>query len=175
MARDTRRRRDLHFLNFEGMVACNPRDREAAHRAQMEGIATENADAVTCRKCRAAIRRAGERATPDSKCGSAAPEQPPAAGTRLHRFEAWQDPRDRSILLALPQQVSEHRAHGLLSQKAKLLYTIDAASFEEAMAIHHLRQGGEPYHPGRAALCPRGCGAYYYPDGSGECPLCGEV
>ena len=33
------------------MVTCNPRDREAAHRAQDEGIATEDWAAVTCRKC----------------------------------------------------------------------------------------------------------------------------
>jgi hypothetical protein len=39
------------------MVACNPRDREAAHRAEMEGIATEDPEAVTCRKCRANIRK----------------------------------------------------------------------------------------------------------------------
>jgi len=36
----TRRHHDLHFLNENGMVACNPRDREAAHRAVAEGIAT---------------------------------------------------------------------------------------------------------------------------------------
>lgn len=34
------------------MVACNPRDREAAHRAEVEGIATEDPSAVTCRRCR---------------------------------------------------------------------------------------------------------------------------
>ncbi len=33
------------------MVLCNPRDREAAHRAQVEGIATERRAAVTCPKC----------------------------------------------------------------------------------------------------------------------------
>ena len=49
---------DLHYLDKDGMVACNPRDREAAHRAQTEGIATENTQAVTCRKCRLAMRRA---------------------------------------------------------------------------------------------------------------------
>jgi hypothetical protein len=49
-------RRDLHFLNVNGMVACNPRDREAAHRAEMEGIATENPRAVTCKKCLLFIR-----------------------------------------------------------------------------------------------------------------------
>ncbi len=44
-------KQDLHFLNKEGMVSCNPRDREAAHRAEMENIATENPKAVTCKKC----------------------------------------------------------------------------------------------------------------------------
>jgi hypothetical protein len=51
MARDTRESRDLHALNADGMVLCNPRDREAAHRAEMEGIATDDHAAVTCRKC----------------------------------------------------------------------------------------------------------------------------
>ena len=51
------RKNDLHFLNADGMVACNPRDREAAHRAEMEGIATEDSQAVTCKKCREAMRR----------------------------------------------------------------------------------------------------------------------
>lgn len=51
MLQDNRQKRDLHALNLEGMVLCNPRDREAAHRAEMEGIATEDPKAVTCRKC----------------------------------------------------------------------------------------------------------------------------
>jgi hypothetical protein len=33
------------------MVLCSPRDKEAAHRAEMEGIATEDRTAVTCREC----------------------------------------------------------------------------------------------------------------------------
>ncbi len=33
------------------MVLCNPRDKEAAHRAEMEGIATDDPNAVTCRNC----------------------------------------------------------------------------------------------------------------------------
>ena len=52
-----RESKDLHLLNEDGMVACNPRDREAAHRAQMESIATQNLRAVTCRKCRATVRK----------------------------------------------------------------------------------------------------------------------
>ena len=55
MPRDRRQKRDLHALNEDGMVLCNPRDREAAHRAQMEAIATEDRSAVTCRKCLALL------------------------------------------------------------------------------------------------------------------------
>jgi hypothetical protein len=55
MPRDRRPKRDLHALNDDGMVLCNPRDREAAHRAEMEGIATEDRAAVTCRKCLALL------------------------------------------------------------------------------------------------------------------------
>lgn len=55
--RRQRKKQDLHFLNENGMVACNPRDREAAHRAEVEGIATENVQTVTCKKCRAVIRK----------------------------------------------------------------------------------------------------------------------
>jgi hypothetical protein len=51
MSQDKREKRDLHALNEDGMVLCNPRDREAAHRAEMEGIATEDREAVTCKKC----------------------------------------------------------------------------------------------------------------------------
>ena len=51
MSRDTREKRDLHALTADGMVLCNSRDKEAAHRAEMEGIATDDQAAVTCRKC----------------------------------------------------------------------------------------------------------------------------
>jgi hypothetical protein len=51
MKQDKRQKRDLHALSEDGMVLCNPRDKEAAHRAEMEGIATDDRAAVTCRKC----------------------------------------------------------------------------------------------------------------------------
>ncbi len=51
MPKDKRKKRDVHALDDEGMVVCNPRDKEAAHRAQMEGIATDDYEGVTCRKC----------------------------------------------------------------------------------------------------------------------------
>jgi hypothetical protein len=56
MLKDKRQKRDLHALNSDGMVVCNPRDKEAAHRAEMEGIATDDRAAVTCRKCLSALR-----------------------------------------------------------------------------------------------------------------------
>ena len=62
MPRDRRQKRDLHALDDEGMVLCNPRDKEAAHRAEMEGIATENHDAVTCRKCLSLLHKLGKAA-----------------------------------------------------------------------------------------------------------------
>lgn len=51
MPKDKRQKRDLHALDENGMVLCNSRDKEAAHRAETEGIATEDWTAVTCRTC----------------------------------------------------------------------------------------------------------------------------
>jgi hypothetical protein len=62
MSRDARQKRDLHALNEDGMVLCNPRDREAAHRAAMEGIATDARKAVTCRKCLSLLYKKGQPA-----------------------------------------------------------------------------------------------------------------
>jgi hypothetical protein len=42
-------------------VASNPRDKEAAHRAEVEGIATKEIAEVTFKKCRNEIRK--ERST----------------------------------------------------------------------------------------------------------------
>jgi hypothetical protein len=51
MPRDKRVKRDVHALDGDGMVLCNPRDKEAAHRVEMEGIASSDRARVTCRKC----------------------------------------------------------------------------------------------------------------------------
>jgi len=61
MLKDKRHKRDLHALDSDGMVACNPRDKEAAHRAEVEGIATNDLAAVTCRKCLSALHK-GDKA-----------------------------------------------------------------------------------------------------------------
>jgi hypothetical protein len=65
-----------------------------------------------------------------------------------------------------------HRNQGLLGDAAEMLYAFDAATHEEAQAVHHLRMGWEPYKPvGDPANC-LACGARYYPDGSGQCWRC---
>jgi hypothetical protein len=52
------RHRVVHALDDDGMVACNPRDAEAAHRAGVGDIATGTRFAeITCRKCLDAVRR----------------------------------------------------------------------------------------------------------------------
>jgi hypothetical protein len=57
MPRDKRQKRDLHALDENGMVLCNPRDKEASLRAHTESIATDNRKAVTCRKCLSLIHK----------------------------------------------------------------------------------------------------------------------
>jgi hypothetical protein len=60
--KDKRQNRDLHGLDKDGMVLCNPRDKEASLRAQTEGIATEDWAAVTCRKCLLLIHKYSKQA-----------------------------------------------------------------------------------------------------------------
>lgn len=53
------------------------------------------------------------------------------------------------------------------------LWLIEAATYEEAATIHHLRMGWGAYKPvGPATPCPS-CGAMFYPEGSGFCS-CGN-
>ncbi len=42
----------MHALDADGNILCNPRDPEAAHRADVGDIATGTGDEVTCVKCR---------------------------------------------------------------------------------------------------------------------------
>lgn len=64
-------------------------------------------------------------------------------------------------------------ANGKIDEECEeRLYTFEAGSREEAMAIYYTRQGWAPYKPeGEAEPCPE-CGAMYYPKGSGECWRC---
>jgi hypothetical protein len=90
-------------------------------------------------------------------------------------YEAWFDPENVSYTLAPVLEIERQRSTGLLSAAAEFLYRFDAATHEEAMAIHHLRLGYEPYRPvGEPRPCPD-CQAWYYPDGSAVCWRCGPA
>ena len=91
-------------------------------------------------------------------------------------FEAWQDEAKQCIIFAPPEVVEVERASRDISDKAVFLYRVEADTPEEAMAVHHIKMGWEPYVPmGEAKECPRGCGAMFYPESSGECPNCGSI
>lgn len=99
-----------------------------------------------------------------------------AAGNGTARvYQCWADPEDSSISLLQLQNVAEHKALGLLSDRATMLYEFAAATGEEAMSIHSLRQGWGPYNPmAEDAPCPT-CAAPYYPLGYGDCWRCGHI
>jgi len=52
---------DVHWLTPQGTVACNPRDREASHRAEQGKLAVAEPSSlpvgITCEKCRDAYHR----------------------------------------------------------------------------------------------------------------------
>ncbi len=90
-------------------------------------------------------------------------------------YEAWLE-LCGDCTLALVVDIEDLRNRKLITSDAKILYRIEADTFEEALAIHHFRRGREPYYPeGKATLCPNGCGCYFYPEGSGDCALCGHI
>ena len=92
------------------------------------------------------------------------------------RFEAWSTAEGDEVTVVPAEEATALSGERPLGAAPTLLYEIQAESWEEAMAVHHVRMGWEPYKPlGKAKACPRGCGALYYPDGSGWCRNCGRV
>jgi hypothetical protein len=93
---------------------------------------------------------------------------------RKYKYQVWAD--STSTTLASEEQINDLKLKGLIEEDAKLIHTFEAATGEEASSIYNLRMGFEPYKPaGKPELCPNNCGAYYYPEGSGQCPYCGDI
>jgi hypothetical protein len=92
-------------------------------------------------------------------------------------YEAWSEENgDPGSTFISADAVETMTSKGLLSKDARLVYRIEADTFEEAMAVHYIKQGWSPFVPaGKACKCPNGCGAIFYPEGSGECPNCGRI
>ena len=63
----------------------------------------------------------------------------------------------------------------LMPDCEEIIFSIQACTWEEAMAIYYLRMGHEPYKPaGKPDNCPN-CDSIFYPSGSGECWRCGKI
>ena len=95
-------------------------------------------------------------------------------GDTVHVYEVWEG--DESESLVRSDFVERLKKTGHIGESDKRLYTIQAATAEEASAIWHIRSGYKPYTPmGRPELCPKGCGIFFYPEGSAECANCGRI
>ncbi len=95
---------------------------------------------------------------------------------KLETYEVWEDVGDCSHLMTTAVNAVKDKKLGILSSKAKLIDIVQAATWEEAMSIWNLRRGFEPYYPfGESAECPNICGQWYWPEGSGYCPRCGDM
>lgn len=93
---------------------------------------------------------------------------------RWQRWQAWE--RDGCITLTPRESVEQLRRSGQIELDSKFLYEFSAATGEEASTIHYERQGWGPYRPlGDPVPCPHNCGSEYYPQGSGDCSVCGHL
>jgi hypothetical protein len=89
-------------------------------------------------------------------------------------FELWAN-KDRTEHTFCTRD-SIDRNHPSFVDMVHRVFSIEADTYEEAMAACYLRRGFDPYKPvGNAVECPNNCGAHYYPEGSGECPICGQI
>lgn len=90
----------------------------------------------------------------------------------MTQYEAWEC--EDGVALFDSAQLDQMRANPNMKLTRKL-YEFEAATGEEASAIHNLRMGFGPYTPiGEPAPCPR-CSAWFYPAGSGQCWRCGPI
>lgn len=90
----------------------------------------------------------------------------------LTEYEAWET-EDGAVMFPSVQLNSMHTNSAV--RLTRHLYTFEAATGEEAAAIYSLRMGFGPHTPvGSPQPCPK-CGAWFYPQGSGECWRCGKI
>lgn len=83
------------------------------------------------------------------------------------RLSVWKIEEDNSMQMSL---TTAGQPKGGVFQ-----YELEAATWEEAMAVYHIRMGWEPYKPGcEPEMCPvhKSLDIVYYPEGSGQCWKC---
>jgi predicted enzyme related to lactoylglutathione lyase len=108
-----------------------------------------------------------------SELGEESPPAQAAGRTGIQTmYQAWKTQDGAAFFPA--SRLGEMRANPAMTLEA-LLFEIEANTYEEAAAIYNLRMGFGPYQPGGdPAPCPN-CGAWFYPQGSGECWRCGKI
>jgi hypothetical protein len=62
-------------------------------------------------------------------------------------YECWEESKGTEMTEISFFPSDNDVARSLLKAGARLIYRIEARSWEEAMAEHHKRQGWEPYRP----------------------------
>jgi hypothetical protein len=108
-------------------------------------------------------------------CGKAL-KQPNSEATKTNKkiYECWWDENRHEVTLTTHVLAKAGRSNEQIGRDAVLRYRFSAGTYEEACAIHALRQGWGSYNPmGEAANCPE-CSEKFYPLGSGECWKCGH-
>ena len=86
------------------------------------------------------------------------------------------DAKHFSSICCRSEDFAQHMKNTDDGEVIVIQYFIKAASWEECMAIFELREHGSVYHPmGEGKLCPKCESFFYFPDGSGHCPKCGEI
>src|SRR5882724_489413 len=87
-----------------------------------------------------------------------------AGEAMVKTYEVWIDKDvDGSMLSSgTAEQMEDQRSKGLLGAKPRLLFTIQAETYEEMLAVRNIQLGWSPYVPnGRPAHCPT-CSAIFY-------------
>jgi len=65
---------------------------------------------------------------------------------------------------------------GISQVNSCVLQVFKTKYWEEVQTLHYLKMDwGEYKTEGEAKECPNGCGALFYPEGSGECRNCGKI
>ena len=92
-------------------------------------------------------------------------------------YQAWEYIDECEIItFGEVNNIKEQIAQGLIPKEAKLLHQVEADTYEEAQTLHYIKMDWGVYKPmGEAKECPNGCGAMFYPKGSGDCPNCGSI
>ena len=92
-------------------------------------------------------------------------------------YEVWRENGDGVSIMTLEEgEAKQFMERGLLSSSAQLQFRLHTDTYEEALAVLHIKLGDAPYVPeGKPAHCPNGCGGVFYAAGYSECPNCGCI